>query len=415
MASNFLERFKSGWNAFREDEENPSTLGSWSDFSTATYGARPDRQTFVVGHDKSIIASIFTRISIDVASVSMRHVRVDDNGQYVSDMPSGLNNCLTSEANIDQAAFHFRQNVAMSLIKKGVAAIVPVDTTLNPNQTGGYEILSLRVAEIVTWMPRHVRVKLYDERDGRYKELTLPKRYVAIVENPLYEVMNEPNSTLQRLLQKLALLDKVDKEVSSGKLDMIIQLPYVIKSEARRAQAEQRRKDIEVQLQGSSYGIAYTDGTERITQLNRPAENNLSAQVDKLYEKLYSELGLTPAVFDGTADKATMVNYQNRTIKPILTVIAEAYRRTFLTKTAIAQKQSIEFYIDPFSLMSVEDMAEMADKLTRNEVLTSNEFRSAIGFRRSEDPKADELRNKNLPQPEVAPTPVEERTIEDYY
>jgi len=353
-----------------------------------------------------MISSIFTRLSIDVASVEMRHVRLDEENRYKEDIDSGLNNCLTVEANIDQAARAFRQDIAMTLFDRGVCALVPVDTSISPETNGGYEILTLRVGEITQWFPHHVRMSLYNEETAQREEITLAKSAVAIVENPLYAVMNEPNSTLSRLLHKLNLLDAVDDASASGKLDIIIQLPYVIKSEARRQQAEQRRKDIEFQLSGSKYGIAYTDGTEKITQLNRPAENNLMAQIEFLTEMLYGQLGLTEEVMNGTADEKAMLNYWNRTIEPVLTAMAEAMRRTFLTKTARTQRQSVLFFRDPFRLVPIENIAEIADKFTRNEIMTSNEMRQVVGMAPHSDPKADQLLNSNMPQGSPTPTGV---------
>jgi len=327
----------------------------------------------------------------------MRHVRTDDQNRYLEDIDSGLNNCLTVEANIDQAARAFRQDIAMTLFDRGCAAIVPVDTTLNPETNGGYDILTLRVGEIVTWYPKHVVVSLYNEAKGRREEIVLQKSAVAIVENPLFSVMNEPNSTLQRLLHKLNLLDVVDRQSASGKLDLIIQLPYVIKSEARRQQAQQRREDIEFQLKGSQYGIAYTDGTEKITQLNRPAENNLMNQIEYLVKMLYGQLGLTDEIMNGTADEKAMLNYWNRTVEPVLTAIVESMRRTFLTKTARTQKQSVFYFRDPFRLVPIENIAEIADKFTRNEIMTANEIRQVVGMAPSKDKKADQLTNSNMP------------------
>jgi hypothetical protein len=327
----------------------------------------------------------------------MRHVRLDDEKRYKEDIESGLNNCLNLEANIDQAARAFRQDMVMTLFDRGVAAIVPVDTSISPEQSGGFDILTMRVGDVVTWYPKHVRVSLYNEATGVREEITLQKSAVAIVENPLYSVMNEPNSTLQRLLYKLNLLDAVDEQSASGKLDIIIQLPYVIKSEARRQQAEQRRADIEFQLKGSKYGIAYTDGTEKITQLNRPAENNLMDQVDYLTKMLYGQLGLTEEVMNGTADEKAMLNYWNRTIEPVLTAICEAMRRTFLTKTARTQLQTVMFFRDPFRLIPIDNIAEIADKFTRNEILSANEIRGIIGFKPHPDAKADQLTNSNMP------------------
>lgn len=338
-----------------------------------------------------------TRVSIDVSSVDIRHVRTDDQRRYLEDIDSGLNNCLTLEANIDQAARQFRIDLMMSLCDSGVVAVVPVDTSISPTKSGGYDILTLRVGEVVAWYPYHVRVKLFNEAKGVREEIVLEKKFVAIVENPLYTVMNEPNSTLQRLIRKLNLLDGADEQVASGKLDLIIQLPYVIKSEARRQQAEQRRKDIEFQLKGSQYGIAYTDGTEKITQLNRPAENNLLVQIEYLTKLLYSQLGLTEEVMNGTADEKAMINYFNRTVEPFLTAIVEAMRRSFLTKTARSQRQTVMFFRDPFRLMPISEIAEIADKFTRNEIATSNEIRQAIGWIPSKDPKADQLVNANMP------------------
>lgn len=391
-----LARLAHAWNAFVNLDNRGQ---SWS--PTASYGTRPDRVRHRYTGEKSIISSIYTRIAIDTAEVVLSHVRVDEEGRFEEMMISGLNDCLNVEANTDQAATAFRQDIVMTLFDEGVIAIVPVDTTLNPNVSGSFDIKSLRVGRIVQWMPEHVRIELYNEAIGRREEVTLSKKFVAIVENPLYSVMNEPSSTLQRLTRKLSLLDVVDEQTSSGKLDMIIQLPYVIKSDSRRKQAEQRRDDIEFQLKGSQYGIAYTDGTEKITQLNRPAENNLLKQVEYLTELLYSQLGITKAVMDGTASEAEMLNYHKRTIKPILIAIVEAMRRTFLTKTARSQRQTILFFRDAFSLVPMSEVAELADKLTRNEIMSSNEFRGVLGFKPKKDPKADELRNSNMPQSEL--------------
>jgi hypothetical protein len=398
------DRLKHAWNAFTNtDQDNPirsyGDHGSW-------YGSRPDRVRLHISNERSIISAIYTRISVDASSIVMRHVRLDDDKRYVEDIKSGLNECLTVEANMDQGASAFRQDMVMTMFDKGCIAVVPVDTTLSPELSGSFDIKTMRVGEIVTWYPRHVRVSLYNEALGRREEITLEKKFVAIVENPLYPVMNEPNSTLQRLIRKLNLLDSVDEQSSSGKLDLIIQLPYVVKSEARREQAEQRRKDIEQQLKGSQYGIAYTDGTEKITQLNRPAENNLLKQVEYLTEMLYSQLGLTAEVMNGTADEKAMLNYFNRTIEPVLRAISEAMARTFLTKTARSQNQTITYFRDPFKLVPMEQLAEIADTFTRNEIVTSNEFRSFIGIKPSTDPKADELRNSNMPLPGLPAPPV---------
>lgn len=405
-----LDRVKSGWNAF-VNQEQQNSLRSWGGDYGSAYGTRPDRTRFHISNERSIITSIYTRIAIDASSSVIRHARLDENGQYISDVDSFLNQCLLLEANLDQAARAFRQDAVMSMFDTGSIAIVPVDTTDNPELTGSYDILTMRVGTITAWYPQHVRVNLYNERFGRREEVTLLKRNVAIVENPLYAVMNEPSSTLQRLIRKLNLLDAVDEQSASGKLDLIIQLPYVIKSEARRQQAEQRRKDIEFQLKGSQYGIAYTDGTEKITQLNRPAENNLMGQIEYLTNMLYGQLGITEAVMNGTADEKAMLNYHNRTIEPILTAITEAMRRTFLTKTARTQGQSIIFFRDPFKLVPINDIAEIADKFTRNEILSSNEIRSIVGFKPSTDPKADELRNSNMPQAEEGNGPPEPTSV----
>lgn len=392
MATIF-SRLKHAWNAFREQDllrANPPDVGGM-------YGGRPDRIRLHISNERSLISAIYNRLAIDVAAIDFRHVRLDEQDRYLEDMNSGLNDCLNFEANIDQGPTHFKQDIAMTLFDRGVAAIVPVDTTINPSISGAFDIKTLRVGEIVQWFPRHVRVSLYREDTGRREEITLEKKFVGIVENPLYSVMNEPNSTLQRLITKLNMLDAVDQQSSSGKLDLIIQLPYVIKSESRRQQAEQRRKDIEAQLKGSQYGIAYTDGTEKVIQLNRPAENNLLEQIKYLTDMLYTQLGLTPEVMNGTADEKAMLNYMNRTIEPIVTAIVEAMRRAFLTKTARSQKQTIMFFRDPFKLVPINDIAEIADKFSRNEILTSNELRQIIKFKPARDPKADKLINSNMP------------------
>jgi hypothetical protein len=394
-------RIKHAWNAFLN--QPPARIEAYG--GSLQYGGRPDRVRFSIPNERSLVSSIYTRISIDIAAIELRHVRLDKAERYLEDIPSGLNRCLTLEANLDQAARAFRQDIAMTILQEGVAAIVPVDTTINPNTSGGFDIKTLRVGTVVGWMPKHVRVSLYNEAKGYREEITLEKKFVAIVENPLYPVMNEPNSTLQRLIRKLNLLDAVDEQSSSGKLDLIIQLPYVIKSEARRAQAEQRRKDIEFQLKGSQYGIAYTDGTERVTQLNRPSENNLMAQIQYLIAMLYGQLGITEEIMNGTADEKTMLNYNNRTIEPIVSAIVEAMRRTFLTNTARSQLQSVLFFTSPFKLVPVSQIADIADKFTRNEILSSNEFRQIVGFKPSKDPKADELTNSNMPQEKDEPAP----------
>ena len=402
----FGSTLKHAWNVFTNQDQGRTRSSPWpvqpvnnGDIYTrgGSYGSRPDRPRLFITNERSIISSIYTRLSIDVASVDMRHVRMDEQKRYVEDIESGLNNCLTVEANIDQAARAFRQDVAMTLFDKGVAVLVPVDTSLNPEQTGGYDILTLRCGDVVTWYPEHVKVSVYNEARSARQEIIVHKTAVAIVENPLYSVMNESNSTLQRLIRKLNLLDSVDEASASGKLDLIIQLPYVIKSEARRQQAQQRRDDIEFQLKGSQYGIAYTDGTEKITQLNRPAENNLMTQVEFLTEMLYGQLGLTEEVMNGTADEKAMLNYWNRTIEPVLTAMVESMRRTFLTKTARTQRQQIQFFRDPFRLVPIENIAEIADKFTRNEIMSSNEIRQVVGLAPHKDPKADQLINSNMP------------------
>lgn len=391
----FKDKLAHAWNAFTEHENDLNRL---VDLGVSTYGgARPDRLRTNGVSDRSIIGSIYNQIGIDVAAVEMVHCDLDDEGRFKSIRSSALNDCLTIEANIDQAGRAFRQDIAMTLFEKGVVAIVPVDTTDNPEETGNYDILSMRVGEIISWMPQHVRVNLYNEQTGRKEEINVPKSTIAIVENPLYRVMNEPNSTLQRLIRKLALLDSVDEQTSNGKLDLIIQLPYVIKSEQRRQQAEQRRQDIETQLKGSKYGIAYTDGTERVTQLNRPAENNLLSQIEYLTNILYSQLGLTKEVFDGTASEAVMLNYYNRTVEPILSAIADGMKRSFLTKTARTRGQSIEFFRDPFKLVPASAIGDIADKLIRNQVFTGNEVRSILGRKPHPDPSADQLQNPNMP------------------
>jgi hypothetical protein len=395
------DRLQHAWNAFTDSDsvkERPfDVYGGGGSY----FGGRPDRIRPRFSNERSIISSIYTRIGIDVAAVPMRHVRMDDQNRYLEDIDSGLDTCLTLEANVDQAGRAFRQDIAMTILDQGVAAIVPVDTTLSPEESGGFDIKSMRVGKIVAWFPKHVRVLLYNETRGEREELTLPKKMVAIVENPLYSVMNEPNSTLQRLVVKLNLLDTVDAQSASGKLDMIIQLPYVIKSEAQRQKADQRRKDIEFQLKGSQYGIAYTDGTEKIVQLNRAVENNLLPQIQELKAQLYSELGLTPEVMNGTADEKVMLNYYARTIEPMLDSIIEAMIRVFLTKTARTQGQSIMYFRDPFKFVPIGGeggIADIADKFTRNEITSSNEIRQAIGMKPSQEPKADMLINANMPQ-----------------
>lgn len=385
------DRFQHAWNAFLNRDPTPN----FHDLGTSSYW-RPDRTKLTVGNERSIISSIYNRIAIDVAAVSINHVRLDQNGRFIETIDSGLNSVLNISANVDQTGRAFIQDVVLSLFDEGCVAIVPVDTTLDPNITGGYDINSVRTGRIVEWYPEHVKVNIYNEKTGDREDVTLPKKMVAIIENPLYAVMNEPNSTLKRLVNKLNLLDAIDQQSGSGKLDLIIQLPYVIKTQARREQAEERRKQIEDQLAGSKYGIAYTDGTERITQLNRPAENNLMNQITYLTSMLYSQLGLTESIFDGTADEKTMLNYYNRTIEPVLAAITDEMKRKFLTKTARSQNQSLIFIRDPFRLVPVNELAEIADKFTRNEILSSNDVRAIVGYKPADDPKADALVNKNI-------------------
>jgi hypothetical protein len=392
----FTDRLAHAWNAFTSDS-TANQFDAWRNEGASYGNVRPDRVRLRTASDKSIISSIYTRLGIDVAAVSLSHVKVDQNGRYKETVKSYLNECLTLEANIDQGARAFIQDAAMTLFDKGAIAICPIETTINPRTSMAFDIQSLRIGEITAWFAEDVRVLVYNEKTGRKEELTLPKKMVAIVENPLYTVMNEPNSTLQRLIRKLALLDSIDEQAGSGKLDLIIQLPYVIKSEARKQQAEIRRKDIETQLKGSTYGIAYTDGTERITQLNRPAENNMHKQVETLTAQLYAQLGLTEDVFNGTADEKTMLNYFNRTIEPILSAITQAMQRTFLSKTARTQGHAIMFFRDPFKLMPVSDIAELGDKFIRNQIMTPNELRGVLGMKPADDPKADQLNNPNVP------------------
>ena len=387
-------RLKHAWNAFfnKDPTDYFKNVG-------IGYTYRPDRPRLTRGNERSIVTSVYNRLALDASSVSIQHVRLDENNRFLSVIDSGLNGCLTVEANLDQTGRAFIQDIVMSMLDEGSVAIVPVDTTFNPEITGSYDILSMRTGKILEWYPSHVKVRVYNEKTGRKEDIVVPKSTIGIVENPLYAVINEPNSTMQRLIRKLNLLDVVDEQSSSGKLDLIIQLPYVIKTEARRQQAEKRRKDIEDQLAGSKYGIAYTDDTEHITQLNRSVENNLMKQIEYLTSMLYSQLGITQSILDGTADDKTMLNYYNRTIEPILSAIVDEMKRKFLTKTARSQSQSISFFRDPFKLVPVNEISEIADKFTRNEIMTSNEIRQIIGMKPSDDPKADELRNKNLSQP----------------
>lgn len=393
-----LDRFKSAWNAF----SNREPTISYREVGPG-YSYRPDRTRYSRGHEKTLISSIINRIAMDAAAINIHHIRLDKNERFKEIIKSGLNTCLTLEANIDQTGRAFRQDMIMSMLDEGCVAVVPIDTTVNPTKSDSYSIESMRIGKILEWYPAYVRIQVYNDRKGYREDIMLPKHAVAIIENPLYAVMNEPNSTLQRLVRKLSLLDVVDEQSSSGKLDLIIQLPYVVKTIARKQQAEERRKDIEQQLTGSKYGVAYTDGTERITQLNRPVENNLMKQVEYLTNLLYSQLSITQSIMDGTADEKTMLNYYNRTIEPILSAPVDEMARKFLTKTARTQGQTIAFFRDPFKLVPVNDLSEIADKFTRNEIMTSNEFRQVIGMKPSEDPNADALRNKNLSAPAELP------------
>lgn len=388
---NFSQRLQHAWSAFRNNRD-PTAQAS---VGISSYD-RPDRRRRRIFADKSIVTAIENRIAIDVASVGIKHVRTDQNGRYKETIKSNLNALFNTEANADQTGRAFIQDIVQSMFDEGVVAVVPVDTTLNPLLTGGFDVNTARVAKITQWYPQHVICEVYNEKTGKKEELFLPKKIVLVIENPLYSVMNEPNSTLQRLIRKLNLLDSIDEQTSSGKLDLIIQLPYIIKTEARRKQAEQRRKDIEMQLSGSKYGIAYTDGTERITQLNRSVENNLLNQIEYLTKTLYSQLGFTEEVFNGTADEKTMLNYNNRTIEPIVSAIVDEIKRKWLTKTARSQGQSIMFFRDPFKLVPIDKIADIADKFTRNEILSANEMRGIVGFVPVDDPTADELRNANL-------------------
>lgn len=387
-------RLRHAWNTFlsRDPLSYRYSFGP-------SYSYRPDRPIFSRGNERSIVTSVYNRIALDVSSMTIQHVRLDENDRFKEVIESGLNNCLNLEANIDQTGRAFVQDIVMSMLDEGCVAIVPVDTTFNPKETGSFDISTMRTGKILEWYPQHVKVRVYNDRKGEKEDILVPKSTVAIVENPFYSVMNEPNSTMQRLIRKLNLLDAIDEQSGSGKLNLIIQLPYVIKTAARRQQAEERRKDIEEQLSGSKYGVAYTDGTEHVVQLNRPVDNNLMSQIEYLTSMLYSQLGLTQGIMDGSADEKTMQNYYTRTIEPILSAIVDEMKRKFLTKTARSQKQSILFFRDPFKLVPVGEIAEISDKMTRNEIMTSNEIRQKIGMKPSTDPKADELRNSNLSAP----------------
>ena len=387
-------RLQHAWTAFLNKDPT-----SYTRSYGGGYGYRPDRPRMSRGNERSIVTSVYNRIAIDAAAIDIKHIRLDDNERFVEEIKSNLNECLSTEANIDQTGRSLIQDAVMSMFDEGCVAIVPVETDLNPEVTGSYDVNSLRIGKITEWYPKDVKILLYNDEKGTKQEVRLKKSMVAIIENPLYAVINEPNSTMQRLIRKLNLLDAVDEQSSSGKLDLIIQLPYIVKSEARRQQAEARRRSIEEQLTGSKYGIAYTDGTEHITQLNRAVENNLMSQVQYLTSMLFSQLGITQGILDGTADEKTMLNYYNRTIEPILSAIVDEMKRKFLTKTARSQLQSIAFFRDPFKLVPVSELSEIADKFTRNEIMSSNEIRQVIGMKPSKDPKADELRNKNLSEP----------------
>lgn len=406
MADSIVNRIKRGWNAFMN--KDPTQRKSF-DIGYGS-GYRPDRMRFSRGNERSIVTAIFNRIAIDVAQIDIKHVRLDENERYQEDIKSGLYNCLQLEANIDQTSRAFIQDLVLSMFDEGCVAIVPVDTTSNPEVSGSYDIETMRVGQIVEWYPRHVRLNVYNDITGKKEEIVIAKEAVAIVENPLYAVMNEPNSTLQRLIRKLNLLDVIDEKNSSGKLDMIIQLPYIIKTEARRKQAEERRSDIERQLSSTKYGIAYTDGTEKIVQLNRPVENNLMSQIEYLTSMLYSQLNISQGILDGTASEQELLNYTSRTIEPIVAAIVDEIKRKFLTKTARTQGQTIMYFKDPFSLVPVTQIAELSDKMTRNEIMTSNEVRQIIGMKPSDDPEADELRNKNLNK---SNDEVVENTVDD--
>ncbi len=394
MRDSIGSRLKHAWNAFFNKDPTPT---NWDRGSAYAY--RPDRPRLTRGNERSIVTAVYNRIALDVSALIMKHCYLDVNGRYSKDADSKLNRCLTIEANIDQTARAFKQDIVMSMLDEGCIAVVPVDTTFNPKVTGSYDIDTMRTGKILEWRPAAIKVRVYNEQTGEKEDIVVPKSAAAIIENPLYAVINEPNSTMQRLIRKLNLLDAIDEQSGSGKLDLIIQLPYIIKTPARRQQAEQRRKDIEMQLSGSKYGIAYTDGTERITQLNRPIENNLMKQIEYLTSMLFSQLGITQSILDGSADEKTMLNYNNRTVEPIASAIVDEMKRKFLTKTAISQNQTIMYFMDPFKLVPVSNLADIADKFTRNEILSSNEVRQIIGIKPSEDPKADQLINKNIAQP----------------
>ena len=405
-----ISRIRTGWNAFINNRD-PTTY-KYQEIG-ASYSYRPDRTRLSGGNERSIVTSVFNRMAMDAAAIAINHVKLDNEGRYKESIESGLYNCLSLEANIDQTGRAFLQDLYMSMFDEGVVALVPVDTTDSPTETGSYDIQTVRTGKIIDWFPRHVKVRVYNDQIGRKQDIILPKSAVGIIENPFYAVMNEHSSTMQRLIRKLNLLDAVDEQSGSGKLDLIIQLPYVIKTEARRQQAETRRKDIEMQLAGSKYGIAYTDGTERITQLNRPVENNLLKQIEYLTSMLFSQLSITQSILDGTADEKTMLNYNIRTIEPIVSAVVDEIKRKFLTKTARSQKQSFMFFTDPFKLAPLNEIAEAADKLTRNEILSKNEVRQKIGYKPSSDPKADQLVNSNISQPNDPKVEVPKKSSEE--
>lgn len=402
MRDSIGSRLKHAWNAFFNKDPTPVRWGTGS-----AYAYRPDRPRLTRGNERSIVTAVYNRIALDVSALKMRHCRLDENERYIENVESKLNRCLSIEANIDQTSRAFMQDIVMSMLDEGCVAVIPVDTTFNPSTTGAYDILTMRTGKILEWYPSAIKVRVYNEKTGEKEDIIVPKTMAAIIENPLYAVMNEPNSTLQRLIRKLNLLDAIDEQSGAGKLDLIIQLPYIIKTEARRQQAETRRKDIEMQLSGSKYGIAYTDGTERITQLNRPLENNLMKQIEYLTSMLFSQLGITQSILDGTADEKTMLNYNNRTVEPIASAIVDEMKRKFLTKTSISQRQSIKYFMDPFKLVPINNIADIADKFTRNEILSSNEVRQIIGVKPSDDPKANKLINKNIAQPNEEESSVE--------
>ncbi len=393
----FINRLQHAWNAFMGRDPTEEVI-KYRDVGVS-YGYRPDRPRFSRGNERTIVTAVYNRLAVDVAAVNIKHVRFDENGRFKEEIDSKLNRCLTLEANLDQSGREFIQDVAMSMFDEGCVAIVPTDTTANPSSSSSYDILSMRTGKILEWYPQHVKIKVYNEQTGKKEDIILPKRQVAIIENPFYAVMNEPNSTAKRLIRKLSLLDAIDEQNGSGKLDLIIQLPYDTRSNVRRQQAETRRNEIVEQLENSTYGIAYIGATEHITQLNRSVDNQLMGQIEYLTRMLYSQLGITEEIMNGTASEEAMTSYNARTIEPILAAITDSMKRKFLTQTAISQKQSIYFFKDPFKLVPVSNVSEIADKFTRNEIMSSNEIRQVIGMLPSKDPKADELRNKNLSMP----------------